>query len=216
MNKFELDNVIIEWLGHASFRISNKESNRKIYIDPFRIDVENASDANAILITHSHYDHFSPQDIEKIRTEKTRIYAPKDVSLKGNIHVVEPGLFFHINDHLKIETFPAYNINKPFHPKEKKWVSYKLTFNNEITVFHTGDSDVIPEFLDLQNLDVLMVPVSGTYVMTAEEAAHLCRKIRPKYAMPMHYGTIVGSRSDAERFKQLCDGVCKVIILDKA
>lgn len=214
MKRLELNDLVIEWLGHASFRIYNNKSGRRIYIDPYKIDVTEPADV--IVITHSHYDHFSLEDINKIKTEKTRIYAPKDVSINASeVYIVESGMFFHINDHLKIEVFPAYNTNKPFHPKEKKWVSYKLTFNGETTLFHTGDSDVIPEFLNLNSIDVLMIPVSGTYVMDAEEAAELCKRVRPRYAIPMHYGTIVGSQTDAEKFAQLCKDFCEVVVLEK-
>ena len=212
MNKLQIQDVTIEWLGHASFRITNNQSGRKTYIDPFKIDVKEPADI--ILITHSHYDHFSQPDINKIITPKTRIYAPKDVAL-DNKFVVEPGFFFRINDHLKVEVLPAYNLSKPFHPKDKKWVSYKMTFNGSVTIFHTGDSDVIPEFSNLRNIDVLLIPVSGTYVMDAKEAAQLCEKIKPKFAIPMHYGEIVGSKSDAEQFKELCKDFCEVVILDK-
>lgn len=208
MNSFELNDIKIEWLGHASFRITDKKENIVIYIDPFKIDTNIKADL--ILITHSHYDHFSLQDIEKIRKDSTLIYAPKDCD---NIFtIVEPDMSLEYRG-IKIETYPMYNISKPFHPKNKKWVSYVIKIR-EVSIFHAGDTDLIQEFYSLPEITVALLPVGGTYTMDYQEAAKLCEIIKPKYAIPMHYGTIIGSLEDAKRFKELAKAT-QVIILNK-
>jgi len=215
MNEVVIKNIKIEWLGHSGFRLTVLSRNEIIYIDPFDIQDPSPPKADFILITHSHYDHFSEKDVKKVSMPKTRIFAPLDVPMNMKM-TVEPGLFYSL-DHIKIETFPAYNLNKPFHPKENKWVSFLLTLDGSTKVFHTGDSDLIVDFKDLYGIDVLFVPVSGKFVMTSDEAFQLAKAVRPEYSIPMHYGKIVGDISDAENFKRLCEKEgLKAILLEKA
>ncbi|NIA03732.1 MAG: MBL fold metallo-hydrolase [Nitrospiraceae bacterium] len=213
-NIFEYKNLIIEWIGHDSFKISDRENGKIIYTDPYQLSKynRNLERADIILVTHSHYDHYDPESIKMIANDNTRIFVPKDYdgNLKvGKITLVEPEIDIVI-ENIRIETVPAYNINKPYHPRSKNWVGYIITIN-DVRIYHAGDTDLIPEMNRLGKIDIALLPVSGTYVMNAEEAAKACSIIKPKIAIPMHYGTIIGSREDAEKFKELAP--CEVKIL---
>ncbi|MFH1408779.1 MAG: MBL fold metallo-hydrolase [Nanoarchaeota archaeon] len=196
-----IEGVELHWLGHAGFRI---RSRKIIYIDPFQI--EEGPPADIILITHQHYDHCSIEDLKKISTPETLIFAPADCQSKlsdvlaKNITVLEPGQKLQVNGMI-IETVKAYNTDKGFHPEENGWLGYILTLNGK-RIYHAGDTDLIDEMGHI-HVDVALLPVSGTYVMTAEEAAEAVKRIKPKASIPMHWGAIVGSREDAERFKEL-------------
>ena len=196
----------IKWLGHAGFKITGEKT---VYIDPFKIN--DREPADIIIITHEHFDHLSPEDIKKIQTGTTVIVATPDCYSKvsGNVKIITPGKTL-VVDGIKIEAVPAYNLNKHFHPKANAWIGVIAAINGK-RIYHAGDTDNIPEMSNLKNIDVALLPVSGTYVMTAEEAADAANKINPKVAVPMHYGAIVGTKADAERFKRLCK--CKVEIL---
>jgi L-ascorbate metabolism protein UlaG (beta-lactamase superfamily) len=203
-----LDNI--HWLGHSGFRINNK-AGIIIYIDPFRLEaVEDRADL--ILITHEHYDHFSPEDIAKIKKAETEILIPVGSAdkISGRVHGVKPGDRLEIKN-LKIEVVPAYNLDKEFHPRENGWVGYIIEVDG-LRIYHAGDTDLIPEMNDIK-ADVVLLPVSGTYTMTAREAAEATKRIKPKIAVPMHYGEIVGSAADAEEFARLAHG--EVIIPPK-
>ena len=196
----------IKWLGHAGFKLSGEKT---VYIDPFKI--EEHEPADIIIITHEHFDHLSPEDIKKIQTGKTVIVTTKDCFSKvsGNVKTISAENSLDV-DGIKIEAVPAYNINKEFHPHHKGWIGVIVTINGQ-RIYHAGDTDNIPEMSNLKNIDVALLPVSGTYVMTAEEAADAANTFMPKIAIPMHYASIVGTIADAERFKSLCK--CKVQIL---
>ncbi|MCD6463905.1 MBL fold metallo-hydrolase [Candidatus Woesearchaeota archaeon] len=191
----------VEWLGHASFFIKGEPS---IMLDPFKISRQVKADI--VLITHEHFDHCSVEDLEKVVTTETIIVCPPDCQSKlARVNVKEvlpisPGKTVSVKG-VTIRAVPAYNTNKPFHPKENEWVGYVLTIDG-VTIYHAGDTDLIPEMKELQNIDIAMLPVSGTYVMNAQEAAEAVKIIKPKIAIPMHYGSIVGSLQDAEKFKQ--------------
>ena len=213
-NKLNYNNIIIEWINHDTFKITDIVTNKIIYTDPFKLQSFKGTfePADIILVTHSHYDHYEKESIELIANDNTQIFLTKDIDdlpSKGIIKRVEPGINFDLGN-IKIEAIPAYNTNKPYHPKENKWVGYIITVEN-ISIYHAGDTDIIPEMKELKNIDIALLPVSGTYVMNAEEAAEACSIINPKIAIPMHYGTIVGSVRDAERFKELAK--CSVKIL---
>ena len=191
----------IKWYGHASFKISGEKI---IYIDPWKIDDEEKADI--ILISHSHYDHFSLNDIRKITTPETDILITPDSQSKlrevdGKIILVEPGKRYNVKN-LVIETTHSYNSNKKFHPKENDWVGFVINFKHG-RIFYAGDTDNIPEIRNLK-VDIAMLPVSGTYVMNPKEAAELANAMKPKIAIPYHYGDIVGSEEDALKFKKLC------------
>jgi L-ascorbate metabolism protein UlaG (beta-lactamase superfamily) len=189
----------IHWIGHDSFRIDGEIT---IYIDPWKLS-QGSPPAGLILITHEHYDHFSPEDIDTIQTKATELVAPPSVAtkLKGKVHTVKPGDRLTVRG-FPIEVLPAYNIEKRFHPRKAGHVAYVITVNGQ-RIYHAGDTDAIPEMAGLQP-DIALVPVSGIYVMDADEAVEAVRLIQPKVAIPMHYGDIVGTTADAERFRLLC------------
>ena len=196
----------IEWLGHDCFRI--QAGSILIYVDPYQLTRREVADV--ILITHDHFDHCSPDDIGRLRGPQTEIVGPAAVAEKvgGGVKTVRAGDRVTVRG-IPIEVVPAYNLTKfrapgqPFHPREAGGVGYILNADGK-RIYHTGDTDAIPEIQSLR-VDVALLPVSGTYVMTAEEAAELANRLQPKLAIPMHYGAIVGSADDAQRFQQLAN-----------
>jgi L-ascorbate metabolism protein UlaG (beta-lactamase superfamily) len=206
MNAHEMAKKIV-WLGHDGFRI---EAGKTIYLDPFNISTDVKADL--ILITHEHFDHCSPEDVKKIQHEKTRIVTEKDSAkkLSGEVRVMKPGDTLEI-DNIRIEAVPAYNTNKDFHPKKKDWLGFIIEMDG-VRIYHAGDTDLIPE-MDHFKTDIALLPVSGTYVMTADEAIAAALRLNPKIAIPMHYASIVGDARDAEKFKEGLEGKCDVIIL---
>lgn len=200
----------IKWIAHDCFRI---ESAVTIYFDPYQIP-SGAEKADIILITHSHYDHCSIGDVKKLIKENTTIVCPPDCVSKvtgsvekGHLKIMTPGSTEKIGD-INIEAVPSYNTNKPFHPKENDWLGYVVTVNGK-RIYHAGDTDLIPEMSQLKDIDVALLPVSGQFVMTAEEAAEAVKIIKPKVAIPMHYGAgVAGTKEDAERFKKLAGNLC--------
>jgi len=199
----------IHWLGHDGFRI---DADKTIYVDPYQI--KSGEKADLLLITHAHSDHCSPADISRIQKPDTVIVTEKDSAgkLNGDIRIVKPGDEL-IVDGIKIEAVPAYNTNKNFHPKANGWLGFIVEFDG-VRLYHAGDTDNIPEMADFK-ADIAILPVSGTYVMTADEAVDAAVAIGPKLAIPMHFGAIVGSNRDAEEFKKLLAGRIDVTILPK-
>jgi L-ascorbate metabolism protein UlaG (beta-lactamase superfamily) len=197
----------ITWLGHDAFKIA---ASKIIYLDPFELAGE-MEPADIICITHEHYDHCSPEDVAKIQREDTVVIAAESCKgqLKGDVRLVKAGDRVSVDD-LTIEAIPAYNVGKKFHPREAGGVGYVVTVD-DTSIYHAGDTDPIPEMEGLE-VDIALLPVSGVYVATAEEAVEAANKIRPKLVIPMHYGSIVGSRADAERFKEMWPG--EVVIME--
>ena len=194
----------IEVLCHSSIKINK---GLVIYFDPFKIDKE-YHDADIIFITHSHYDHYSEEDINTVRKEDTQIVAPLDLLdnlltlgfTKNNITLVKPNETYTVKG-LSFKTIPAYNTNKNFHPKANNWVGYLVTIDN-MTYYIAGDTDITEENRKV-SCDVAFIPIGGTYTMDYKEAAELINFIKPKFAIPTHYGEIVGKKEDAIEFVKL-------------
>lgn len=215
---YKYGGVEVSWLGHDSFLI--KYDGSLIYIDPYKIKPKGKADI--VFVTHEHFDHLSLDDLRKIVKPETNIVAPKHCADKlrafgmGLVKLVKPGDEFTLRD-INVKVIPAYNVNKfrvpgeVYHPKEMGGVGYVLEVKG-VKIYHAGDTDFIPEMKKLE-VDVALMPVSGTFVMTAEEAAEAVNTFKPKVAIPMHYGSIVGERSDAERFRRLAE--VEVVILER-
>ena len=209
-----LENV--EVLSHSSIRI-NKE--KIIYIDPFKIN-KNYNDADIIFITHDHYDHYSEEDIDKVIGENTTIVIPEELLTKllkkgiqkSAIITVEPNKEYMIQG-IKFETIPAYNTNKAFHPKENEWVGYVIEIQGS-KYYIAGDTDITEENKKVK-CDIAFVPVGGTYTMDFKEAAQLINEIQPKIAVPIHYGSVVGTEQDAIDFIRLLHPNINGIVLMK-
>lgn len=199
----------ISWIGHDGFQIKGSKT---VYFDPF--EISGGEPADILCVTYDHYDHLSIDDIAKIKKEDTVIVTEKNSakSLEGDVRVVIPGDTLEIEG-VKIAVVPSYNTNKKFHPKDKGYLGFIVEMDG-VKVYHAGDTDVIPEMREIET-DIALLPVSGTYVMTAEEAAEAAMLIRAELIIPMHFGSIVGSNSDAEIFKKLLEGKKEVMVLQK-
>ena len=181
-----------------------KDKGKVIYIDPFQMR-EEPKDADFILITHDHYDHFSAEDIEKVSNGKSTLIVPEKMFAKaqeisgivGKICKVQPGTYHNI-DGLEFDTAPAYNNLKPFHLKSAGWVGYILHVDGK-RIYIAGDTDANRDNKDVR-CDVALVPIGGTYTMDAKKAADFVNSLRPSVAIPVHYGSIVGKREDADVF----------------
>jgi len=214
---FEFRGIKISWLGHDCFKIKNGHT---IYFDPF--EIAGGERADVVFITHEHYDHCSPKDLRRIVGDTTVLVATQASGqmLRGlkvkETRIIKPGDELKVGE-IEIKVYPAYNINKfrspgrVYHPREEGKVSYLIDFSG-VKIFHAGDTDLIPE-MDQIITDIALLPVSGTFVMTPEEAAEATRRIKLQIAIPMHYGSSVGSRRDAEEFKRRAK--CDVVILEK-
>jgi len=192
----------IHWLGHDSFRL--EADGLVIYIDPWKI--EGGPKADLILITHDHADHCSPSDVAKVLKGDSVIVTVGAASskLSGSKEIIRPGDNVTVKG-VPISAVPAYNVNKfrspgvPFHPREAGYVGFVVTLGG-VRIYHAGDTDHIPE-MGAVRADIALLPVSGIYVMTAEEAVEAAAEIKPQIAIPMHVGRGIGSLADAERFK---------------
>ena len=206
----------IEVLCHSSIKINK---GKIIYFDPFKID-KNYNDADIIFITHNHYDHYSREDIKKVIKQDTIIIVPKDLLSEllesgykeEHIIAVNPEET-HTVEGIKFQTVPAYDINKQFHPKENGWVGYIIELEG-IRYYIAGDTDITEENKKVK-CDIAFVPVGGTYTMDFKEAAYLVNEIKPKIAVPIHYGSIVGTKQDAIEFAKLVHSEIKCEIIMK-
>ena len=199
----------LAWLGHDSYRV---DGDLTFYFDPYEIVA--GKDADIIFISHEHFDHCSPADVAKIQKDDTVIVADvaSAAKLKGDVRTMRPGDRLSVKG-VDIEAVPAYNLNKQFHPKNAEMLGFVVTIDG-VRLYHAGDTDFIPEMKKLKT-DIALLPVSGTYVMTADEAVQAAQAIELKVAIPMHYGAIVGDKSDAEHFRDQMAGKKEVVILEK-
>ena len=221
----QIQDVGIEFLGHSGFLITCKEG-KKIAVDPYNVS-QNVPKADIILITHGHYDHCSIKDIEKLSQKGTIVIIPADCQSKitkikdVEMQIIESGDEIEIKK-IKISAVPAYNIKKQFHPKKEGWLGYLIKIEN-VTIYHAGDTDKIPEMKKLTghgkhgNEFIALLPVSGTYVMTAEEASEVASLLSPDLVIPMHYGAgVAGTIEDAQNFVDNCKSLnINAKILDK-
>lgn len=207
----------LHWLGHSSFRF---EGTKTIYFDPWKLS-RGSKEADFIFISHEHFDHFSPEDIKLISSKDTIIITDNSVSkqLSGGkgvdckeIKSLSPGDNIEVQG-IKISAVASYNINKQFHTRESRKLGFIVSIDG-VRIYHAGDTDKIPE-MESYVCDVALLPVSGTYVMRADEAAKAALAIKPKLAVPMHYADIVGTEADAKKFKALLEGKVEVRILKK-
>jgi L-ascorbate metabolism protein UlaG (beta-lactamase superfamily) len=197
----------VEWLGHSGFRL--RAPGGHVYIDPYR--VADGPKADLILITHGHYDHFSPQDVERLSHDGTWLVGPAAVAerVSGRVLSIAPGetVDRELVRGVSVTAVAAYNTSKRdaegrlFHPRDAGWVGYDLNIRGE-RLYHSGDTDVIPEMDSVTGVDIALLPVSGVYVMTAQEAAEAARRLQPRVAVPMHWGEHIGSYQDAVAFAE--------------
>jgi L-ascorbate metabolism protein UlaG (beta-lactamase superfamily) len=199
----------IHWLGHDGFYVAGS---KVVYFDPW--EITGGPKADLICISHEHYDHCSPGDVEKISKEDTVIVteAVSAGKLAGDVRILKPNERIDIAG-VRVIAVRSYNTDKAFHPKSNQWLGFIVEMDG-VTIYHVGDSDFIPEMEELE-VDIALIPVSGTYVMDVDQAVAAARAIKPKIAVPMHYGKIVGSEDDAKRFAEALEGEIKVVIKQK-
>ncbi len=197
----------ITWYGHATMKFQGEKI---VYIDPYELQGSSYEPADIVLITHDHYDHCSPQDIQKVVKADTVIIAPASCQsqLSGKVKLIAAGEKI-IEQGVQIEAVPAYNIGKKFHPKSAGGVGYIVTLNGK-RIYQAGDTDFIPEMKQI-TADIAILPVGGTYTMTAAEAVEAANAINPEIAIPMHFGAIIGSQKDAEEFKRGTHGRVEIL-----
>ncbi len=191
----------VQVLLHSSIRINGSKT---LYFDPFRID-EEIYDADIVFVTHEHFDHFSPEDMKKVIKDETLFVMPASMKKCADrlpvsadrVTWLNPGESAEVLG-VKIEAIPAYNMLKPFHTRSFGWIGYLVTMDD--TVYYiAGDTDRTVENRQVK-CDVALLPISGLYTMDASEAARLVNEMKPKAAIPTHYGSVVGSKWDAVKF----------------
>ena len=200
--------ITIQWLGHASFKICHEDT--VIYIDPWKLK-ESPGDATLVFVSHSHHDHYSPGDIAKVSGPDTKLIASADVVAKEKAgEAIMPGLMIELEG-VRVRGVAAYNPNKQFHPKANNWVGFLIEIGSK-QIYYAGDTDLTEQIKNLKDIiDVALLPVGGIYTMNAEEAAEATKYIKPALAIPYHWGDIIGSQEDAEKFAALAE--CEVKIL---
>ena len=213
----QYEGIQVTWLGHDGFKL---KKDKVVYVDPFKLGGR-PEPADLVCVTHEHFDHLSVEDLKKIVTPRTTVVtitacekAVTELKPKA-VRIVAAGDRLEV-DGVSVDVLPAYNTNKfrspgnPFHPKADGKVGFILGIGG-VRIYHAGDTDEIPEMAKAKGVDVALLPVSGTYVMTAQEATKACDAIQPKLAIPMHYRAIVGSAADGEAFRKLVK--CRVEVL---
>jgi len=197
---------VIRWLGHATVRVDAR--NAVIYFDPY--DIKERAKADLVLISHEHFDHCSLEDLRKVSAKKTHLVGPPVQKVQSvlrrvsnHVHSISAGEQLEVAG-VKILAVPAYNIDKPFHPKTAGGVGYVIEVDGK-RIYFAGDTDLIPEMKGLQalNIDVALLPVGGVYTMNVEEAVRAFKLIGAKEGIPIHYGSVIGTGADGEQFKRL-------------
>jgi len=201
--------ITLQWLGHASFKIVSDDT--VIYIDPWKLE-EAENDGTVILVSHSHYDHYSMDDIGKAVSDHWELITTADViSEYGMGDVIKPGETREF-DGGKVTAVAAYNSNKEFHPQENEWVGFIIEIGGK-RIYYAGDTDLTEEMTGLTDIDLALLPVGGTYTMNAAEAAAATVKFIPGKSLPYHWGDIVGQKNDAETFRREAAG--EVVVLER-
>jgi L-ascorbate metabolism protein UlaG (beta-lactamase superfamily) len=199
--------LTLQWLGHASFKICHEDT--VLYIDPWKLK-DSPHDATIVLVSHSHYDHYSPSDMAKVSGPETKLIASPDVIAKEKVgESIMPGMIVEL-DTARVRGVAAYNPDKDFHPKSNNWVGFVIEIGSK-RLYYAGDTDLTEEMKALQNIDVALLPVGGTYTMDAKQAAEAVAHFKPKMVIPYHWGDIVGGRSDAEQFSKLAKCETKIL-----
>ena len=199
--------MTLQWLGHASFRISNDDT--VIYIDPWKLK-NDPNDATFVLVSHSHYDHYSSEDIAKVSGPDTKLIASADVIAKEKAgEAIMPGLTVEYEG-VRIIAVPAYNPNKQFHPRANNWVGFVIEIGSK-RIYYSGDTDLTEEMKALKDIDVALLPVGGTYTMNATEAAKAVNHFKPARAIPYHWGDIVGEEGNTRQFAEMAE--CETTVL---
>ena len=201
--------ITLTWHNHATVLI---EGSHTIVIDPWKIP-PGSPQADVVVVSHSHYDHLSLDDVKRLAGETTAIVATPDCHAKlqsfSSLHALAAGKIVEVNG-VSIEGVPAYNPDKAFHPKANAWCGVVIAMDGK-RLYSAGDTDFVPEMKDLADVDVAFMPVGGTYTMDWKAAADAVNAFRPKLAVPVHWGDIVGSRRDADRFAERAE--CDVRVL---
>lgn len=211
MTENMIENITVN--DQSSIRIAGEHI---IYFDPYNIRTQ-PHDAEVIFFTHSHHDHFSPKDFQKVANENTIYVSPtdmeKDLQKAGiptkNIITMQPGEKGNVLN-LEVEAVPSYNLMKPFHSKKNGWLGYVITVN-DTRIYVCGDMDATSEGKAVK-CDIALVPIGGTFTMNAKEAASFVNEMKPKTVIPTHYGSIVGNKKDGEKFAALVDNDIQVVI----
>jgi L-ascorbate metabolism protein UlaG (beta-lactamase superfamily) len=199
--------MTLKWLGHASFKICHEDT--VIYIDPWKLE-DSPHDATLVLVSHSHYDHYSAEDIAKVSGPDTKLIASADVVAEGKAgEAIMPGLTIELGS-VRVSGVAAYNADKQFHPKANNWVGFVVEVGSK-RIYYAGDTDLTEEMKALKDIDVALLPVGGTYTMDSTEAAEATKHIKPKQAVPYHWGDIVGDRSNAEQFASMAQCDAKIL-----
>lgn len=199
--------ITLQWLGHASFRICQDDT--VVYIDPWKIEGA-PKDATVVLVSHSHYDHYSAGDVKKVSGADTKLIASADVvRQEGEGQAIRPGETIEAGG-VRVTGVAAYNPSKQFHPKANNWVGFVVEVGSK-RIYYAGDTDLTAEMKALKDIDVALLPVGGTYTLNAAEAADATRHIKPKLAVPYHWGDIVGGKGDADRFADAAGCEAKVL-----
>jgi L-ascorbate metabolism protein UlaG (beta-lactamase superfamily) len=198
----EMDVSFLKWIEHAGFLM--EIGGRNIYIDPFRLR-NPMPRADIVFITHTHFDHFNEETIDKIAAPRTRFVAPIETAGKmgkREVLAVEPGKDYEIEG-IKFHTVPAYNTSKEFHPKSNGWVGYVIDAGGT-KVYHAGDTDALDEIRKV-NADIFLLPIGGHYTMDLQDAIKVASGVRAKAFVPMHYRALLGadgSKKAEEEFRK--------------